>query len=62
MAVHRAKKYQNADINDKNKKRYLPSGTYQRILFETSRVNAGTGEVSWARGDQRVQPLLSKSE
>eukprot|EP00978_Attheya_sp_CCMP212_P004561 scaffold9969_cov38-Attheya_sp.AAC.1 len=40
-ALHGAKKYENADINDINNKSYLPSGNYPRVPFETSRVSAG---------------------
>eukprot|EP00978_Attheya_sp_CCMP212_P023076 scaffold69917_cov59-Attheya_sp.AAC.1 len=60
-AVHGAKKYENADINDKNKNSYLPYHNYPRVPFESSRVNAGTGEVSGAGGAQRVRSVLSKS-
>eukprot|EP00978_Attheya_sp_CCMP212_P032245 scaffold124949_cov31-Attheya_sp.AAC.1 len=59
--VHGAKKYENADINDKNKKICLPCDNYPRVPFESSRVSTGTGEVSGARGDQRVRSGLSKS-
>jgi len=59
--AHGAKKYENADINDKTKKSYLPYDSYHRVPFESSRVNSGTGEVSAAGGAQRVRSVLSKS-
>jgi hypothetical protein len=48
-AVHRAKKYENSNINDINNKSYLPSSNYPRVLFKTSRVSAGADEVSGVR-------------
>jgi hypothetical protein len=59
--VHGAKKYENADINDKTKKSYLPYDSYHRVPFESSRVHSGTGEVAAAGGAQRVRSVLSKS-
>jgi hypothetical protein len=60
-SVHGSKKYENADINDKNKKISLPYDSYPRVPFKASRMNAAMGEVPGARDAQRVRPLLSKS-
>eukprot|EP00978_Attheya_sp_CCMP212_P028294 scaffold97352_cov45-Attheya_sp.AAC.1 len=60
-AVHGAKKYENTDINGKNKKSCLPCDTYPRVPFESLQVSAGTGEVPGAGGAQRVWSVLSKS-
>eukprot|EP00978_Attheya_sp_CCMP212_P025199 scaffold80681_cov37-Attheya_sp.AAC.1 len=61
-AVHGAKKYkENADVNDKNIKSYLPCDNYPRVPFESLQVRAGTGEVSGDGGAQRVRSVLSKS-
>eukprot|EP00978_Attheya_sp_CCMP212_P043745 scaffold290802_cov48-Attheya_sp.AAC.1 len=59
-AVHGAKKYENANINDNNNKSYLASSSYHRVLIETLRVSAGAGDVSGTRDTQRERLRLSK--
>jgi hypothetical protein len=52
------------NLNDNNNKSYLPSLLGRKLgyssKFETSRLSAGTDEVSGVKDAQRVRPLLLK--